>query len=286
MHSKPIVIGMGEFLWDVLPTGRKAGGAPINFAYHASQNGAEGWAVSAVGNDADGRELLEVTAGHGIRTLVATVDKPTGTVDVSLCNGQPAYTIHENVAWDHIPLTEEMLSLARRAGAICFGTLAQRGEVSQRTTRAMVEATPADAYRIYDINLRQHFYSKELIDRSLRIANVLKINDDELVLLQEMFALPKDTDAACRHLAERYGLRMVVLTGGARFSSVYTGELISTLPTPRVEVVDTVGAGDAFSGTLMASLLTGSTIAEAHRNAVDTAAYVCTCAGAWPPPRE
>ena len=149
----------------------------MNFAYHASQNGVEGWAVSAVGNDDAGRDLLAVTASYGIRTLVATVDKPTGTVDVSLCDGQPTYTIHEHVAWDYIPLTEEMLSLARRAGAICFGTLAQRGEVSHRTTCAMVETVPADAYRIYDINLRQHFYSKELIDRSLRIANVLKIND-------------------------------------------------------------------------------------------------------------
>ena len=150
----------------------------------------------------------------------------------------------------------------------------------------MVETLPADAYRIYDINLRQHFYSKELIDRSLRIANVLKINDDELVRLQEMFALPEDTDAACRQLAEQYALRMVVLTGGDRFSSIYTRECISTLPTPRVEVVDTVGAGDAFSGTLIGALLSGRTIAEAHRTAVETAAYVCTCAGAWPPPRK
>lgn len=157
MYSKPLVIGIGEFLWDILPTGRKAGGAPVNFAYHASQNGVEGWAVSAVGNDDAGRDLLAVTASYGIRTLVATVDKPTGTVDVSLCDGQPTYTIHEHVAWDYIPLTEEMLSLARRAGAICFGTLAQRGEVSHRTTCAMVETVPADAYRIYDINLRQHF---------------------------------------------------------------------------------------------------------------------------------
>ena len=281
MYSKPLVIGIGEFLWDVLPTGRKAGGAPVNFAYHASQNGVEGWAVSAVGNDDAGRDLLAITDSYGIRTLVATVNKPTGTVDVALCDGQPSYTIHEHVAWDYIPLTEEMLSLAHRAGAICFGTLAQRCEVSHRTTCAMVEA-----YRIYDINLRQHFYSKELIDRSLRMANVLKINDDELVRLQKMFALPEDTDVACRKLAEQYALRMVVLTGGDRFSSIYTSDRTSVLPTPRVKVVDTVGAGDAFSGSLIGALLTGRTIEEAHRTAVETAAYVCTCAGAWPPPRK
>ena len=206
----------------------------MNFAYHASQNGVEGWAVSAVGNDDAGRDLLAITDSYGIRTLIATVNKPTGTVDVALCDGQPSYTIHEHVAWDYIPLTEEMLSLAHRAGAICFGTLAQRCEVSHRTTCAMVEAVPAEAYRIYDINLRQHFYSKELIDRSLRMANVLKINDDELVRLQKMFALPEDTDVACRKLAEQYALRMVVLTGGDRFSSIYTSDRTSVLPTPRV----------------------------------------------------
>ena len=229
---------------------------------------------------------MAIPDSYGIRTLVATVNKPTGTVDVALCDGQPSYTIHEHVAWDYIPLTEEMLSLAHRAGAICFGTLAQRCEVSHRTTCAMVEAVPAEAYRIYDINLRQHFYSKELIDRSLRLANVLKINDDELVRLQKMFALPEDTDVACRKLAEQYALRMVVLTGGDRFSSIYTSDRTSVLPTPRVKVVDTVGAGDAFSGSLIGALLTGRTIEEAHRTAVETAAYVCTCAGAWPPPRK
>lgn len=286
MNPEPLVIGIGEFLWDMLPTGRKAGGAPVNFAYHASQNGVEGWAVSAVGNDDDGRDLLAVTDSYGIRTLVATVDRPTGTVDVALCGGQPSYTIHENVAWDYIPLTEAMISLARRAGAVCFGTLAQRGEVSRLTTRALVGAVPPEAYRVYDINLRQHFYSKELIDVSLRMANVLKINDDELVVLQRMFSLPEDTSAACHALSERYGLRMVVLTAGERFSSVYACDGVSTLPTPRVNVVDTVGAGDAFSGALVGSLLSGKTVEEAHRTAVESAAYVCTCAGAWPPSRK
>ncbi len=286
MQTKPIVIGIGEFLWDVLPTGRKAGGAPVNFAYHASQHGAEGWGISAVGDDVDGRELLEVTGGHGIRTLVATVGYPTGTVDVQLNDGQPVYTIHENVAWDYIPLTDAMLALARQAGALCFGTLAQRNGASRQTTLALIAAAPEDAYRIYDINLRQHYYSKKLIEQSLDMANILKINDEELLTLQEMFALPVGTDEACRLLQKRYELKMVVLTGGSRFSSVYYGDgKISTLPTPKVDVVDTVGAGDSFTGCLIASLLTGSSVEEAHRRAVDTAAYVCTTAGAWPPPQ-
>lgn len=169
MHSKPLVIGIGEFLWDVLPTGRKAGGAPVNFAYHASQNGVEGWAVSAVGNDDAGRDLLAVTASYGIRTLVATVDKPTGTVDVSLCNGQPTYTIHEHVAWDYIPLTEKdaVPGLRRRCHLFRHaGTAPARFRTGLPAPWS--KAVPAEAYRIYDINLRQHFYSQELIDRSLR----------------------------------------------------------------------------------------------------------------------
>lgn len=285
MDSKPLVIGIGEFLWDMLPAGRKAGGAPVNFAYHASQHGAEGWAVSAVGDDEAGRDLLAETRRHGIRTEVATVDRPTGTVEVALQNGQPAYTIREQVAWDYIPLTETMLRLACEARAISFGTLAQRGEVSRLTTAALVGVVADDAWRIYDINLRQHFYSEELIDHSLGMANVLKINDGELVELRRMFRLPATDEAACRALMERYALRMVVLTAGDRFSSIYTAEDVSTLPTPRVEVVDTVGAGDAFSGALFGSLLSGSTVGQAHRTAVETAAYVCTCAGAWTPPR-
>ena len=135
---KPIVIGVGEYLWDLLPSGRKAGGAPVNFAYHASQNGAEGWAVSAVGKDQLGKELLEVSRNHGIKIQVSEVDFPTGTVNVTVVDGQPDYEICENVAWDHIPLTQEALELAGKAGAISFGTLAQRHEVSRATTKALV----------------------------------------------------------------------------------------------------------------------------------------------------
>lgn len=286
MNTKPIVIGIGEFLWDVLPTGRKAGGAPVNFAYHASQHGAEGWGISAVGYDDAGRELLNVTAERGIHTLVSTVGYPTGTVDVQLNDGQPVYTIHENVAWDFIPLTDGMLALARRAAAICFGTLAQRNAVSRQTTSALVAAVPDDAYRIYDINLRQNYYSKELIEQSLNMADILKINDEELLKLQKMFALSADIDNACNSLMKLYGLDMIVLTGGSRFSAIYYGHgKKSELPTPKVDVVDTVGAGDAFTGCFIGSLLTGKSVEEAHRSAVDTAAYVCTTAGAWPPPQ-
>lgn len=284
---KPIVIGIGEYLWDVLPTCKKAGGAPVNFAYHASQHGTEGWAISAVGKDDLGEELLEVTADHKINMAVSRVDYPTGTVQVTLCNGQPNYEICEGVAWDYIPLTEESLDLAKKAKAISFGTLAQRNEVSRQTTRTLVQAASDDALKVYDINLRQNFWSKELIEASLEMANVFKINDEELETLKPVFGLEDmDTDHACRYFMETYSLKMLVLTAGDKFSSIYYGNEKSTIETPKVDVVDAVGAGDAFSGSLIGSLLTGKSIAEAHREAVETAAYVCTQAGAWTPSRN
>lgn len=285
--ERPIVIGVGEFLWDMLPDGKRAGGAPVNFAYHASQHGAEGWAISAVGNDVLGDELVAAATSHGINLLVEKVDKPTGTVQVTLHDGSPEYEICEGVAWDYIPATARALDLARKAGAISFGTLAQRNDVSRRTIENLVGTVPHDALRIFDINLRMEFYSEELIRHSLEMANVLKINDEELELVKPMFGLEgESTDAACLKMIENFGLKMLVLTGGSVFSSIYTPDGVSTLPTPKVKVVDSVGAGDSFSGALTGSLLAGKSIPEAHRIAVETAAYVCTCSGAWTPPRK
>lgn len=280
--KEDIVIGLGEFLWDVLPSGKKAGGAPVNFAYHASRHGVQGWAVSAVGDDPLGEELVKTAEEHGINLAVGTVGWPTGTVQVSLKNGQPEYNICEGVAWDHIGLTEKSLRLASQAKAICFGTLAQRHVDSRKTTAALVSACPGDALKVYDINLRQHYWSKDIIEESLSMANVFKINDDELELLKEVFDLQgKDTDDACRYMLEKWNLRMLILTGGSKFSSVYYGDEVSTIATPRVEVVDSVGAGDSFAGSFIASLICGKSMVEAHRVAVETAAKVCTQAGAW-----
>lgn len=281
---KPIVIGIGEFLWDCLPDGKKAGGAPVNFAYHATQNGVEGWAVSAVGNDELGKELMRVTREHGINTEVGIVNHPTGTVKVDLVDGQPEYTICEGVAWDYIPVTDAAKRLVSKAGAISFGTLAQRSEVSRNSTRELIGMAPDSSLIVYDINLRQNFYSPELIRESLSLSNVFKINDEELYLLKPFFGIDKLSDEdACRYFVDRFHLRLLVLTGGAQFSSIYTPDNVSTIKTPKVDVVDTVGAGDAFSGALIASLLKGCSVKEAHMNAVETAAYVCTQSGAWTP---
>ncbi len=284
MGKKPIVLGIGEYLWDCLPTGRRAGGAPVNFAYHASQHGTEGWAISAVGKDVLGDELERVTREHGIKMCVNRVDYPTGIVQVSLVVGQPTYSICTNVAWDHIPLSEQALRLAGEAAAICFGTLAQRAEESRATTKALLEHAPNKAIKVYDINLRQNFYSKEVIETSLRMSNVFKINDEELVTLTGMFGLDDlDTDGKCRYFAERYSQNIVILTGGDKFSSIYYDGEVSTIKTPKVKVVDTVGAGDAFTGAFVGMMLNGAPVREAHRAAVETSARVCTQAGAWIP---
>ena len=282
MNKKPLIIGIGELLWDVLPTGKKAGGAPVNFAYHAARFGGEAYAISAVGNDPLGTEIIEEIDRIGIGYVIERVDFPTGTVIVELRDGIPDYTIIEGVAWDHIPLTEEMKQLAEHADAVCFGTLAQRSEESRITIQRLLSHVPEEALRVYDINLRQHYYSRELITASLRHCNVFKINDEELDLLRGLFDLETDTlHDFCRRFVALYNLRYLILTAGADYSAVFTPAGESYIDTPRVEVVDTVGAGDSFTGTFIASVLDGRPLAEAHRLAVDHAAYVCTQAGAW-----
>lgn len=278
----PIVVGIGELLWDMLPSGKKAGGAPINFVYHASCLGAEGYAISAVGDDEFGKEIVDELDKNHIQHLIEKVPYPTGTVQVELADGIPTYTINERVAWDHISPTSNAIDLAEKADAICFGTLAQRSRQSRETIQAILSFAPEDAYRLFDLNLRQHYYDKELIEESLYLANVLKVNDDEFKVLKDLFGLEGTEKDLALWFIEKYNLRMLVLTAGASHSTIYTKEEVSHLPTPKVQVADTVGAGDAFSGALIISLLQGASLDEAHRFAVETAAFVCTREGAWP----
>ncbi len=280
------VVGIGELLFDVFPTGKKLGGAPVNFAYHVAQAGVESLAISAVGNDELGDEIMALVAENGVNNRVARVDAPTGTVQVTLdSRGVPNFEICEDVAWDKIPLSDEILALVANCKAFCFGTLAQRSRTSRQTINALLDVIPSggDALVIYDINLRQHFYSKEIIETSLRKSNVLKINDDEYLVVADMLGLPaNDYKTGCMMLIERYELKMVVLTCGEKGSYIYTHTEVSYMETPKVEVVDTVGAGDSFTAALCASLLKGHSLRQAHRIAVDTAAFVCTQAGAMP----
>lgn len=278
------VIGIGELLFDVFPTGKKLGGAPVNFAYHVQQLGLESLAVSAVGKDELGDEIMLLLAEKEINTCVQRVDAPTGTVQVSLDKeGVPSFTIMENVAWDMIPFSETLAKEAAECSAICFGSLAQRSEVSHKTIRRIIGMVPDDALVIFDINLRQHFYSKALIEESLRASNILKINETEFDIVVKLLGCP-DTDykKGSLWIMKQYGIRMVILTCGADGSYIFTGEEESFEPTPKVDVADTVGAGDSFTAAFCASLLKGASIKEAHRKAVAVSAFVCTQTGAMP----
>ena len=281
-----IVVGMGEALWDVLPEGKKIGGAPANFAYHVSQFGLPSCVVSAVGDDALGKEIVENFTSKGLNQLIAEVPYPTGTVQVEIDPaGVPQYDIKENVAWDNIPYTAHLEALAERTKAVCFGSLAQRNIVSRTTINRFLDAMPHDNYNlvVFDVNLRQGFYDKEILCNSMTRCNILKINDEELVTVSRMFGYPGiDLQDKCWILLGKYNLKMLILTCGINGSYVFTPGNVSFQPTPKVEVADTVGAGDSFTAAFIASILKGKPVAEAHACAVQTSAFVCTQKGAMP----
>ena len=282
--EKDLIVGIGEALWDCLHEGRKLGGATANFAYHVGQFGFNSCAVSAVGNDALGEETLAEFDAKKVNYVMPRVDFPTGTVQVTLDEvGVPTYDIKQDVAWDNIPYTHEIGALAKRCKAVCFGSLAQRSEESRKTIYKFIDHTPKDALRIFDINLRQNFYSQDVLRASLRRCNVLKINDEELVIIGRMFGYPGlDFENKCWLILGKYNLDMLILTCGVNGSYVFSRGAMSFLETPKVKVADTVGAGDSFTGSFVASILAGLPVHEAHRKAVNVSAFVCTQKGAMP----
>ncbi len=278
------VVGLGEALWDVLPEGKKLGGAPSNFAYHATQMGVKAIAVSALGDDKLGEETVTQLKEKQLNYLMPRVPYPTGTVQVELDNdGVPTYDIKENVAWDNIPFNDDVRAVAQQTLAVCWGALAQRNVVSRETIYKFLDSTPTPCLKIFDINLRQNFYTKEIIRESMKRCNVLKINDEELVLIGRMFGYAGlDMENKCWLILGKYNLDMLVLTCGVNGSYVFTPGSMSYQETPRVEVADTVGAGDSFTAAFCAAILQGKSIAEGHKLAVDVSAYVCTQNGAMP----
>lgn len=280
------VVGMGEALWDILPEGKKIGGAPANFAYHVSQFGLPSCVVSAVGADTFGKELLENFTSKGLNHLIPEVPYPTGTVQVEIDPaGIPQYEIKENVAWDNIPYTPQLHALAQNTKAVCFGSLAQRNVVSRETINRVLDAMPRtdDTLTVFDVNLRQGFYDKEILCNSMQRCNILKINDEELVIISRMFGYPGiDLQDKCWILLGKYNLKMLILTCGINGSYVFTPGNVSFQPTPKVEVADTVGAGDSFTAAFIANILKGHTVEESHLKAVETSAFVCTQQGAMP----
>ena len=282
---KNLIIGLGEALWDMLPEGKKLGGAPANFAYHAGQFGLDTVAISALGEDKLADETIEALEQNGLKYLMPRVPYATGTVQVTLTGeGIPTYEIKENVAWDNIPFNDEIKAAAKNCRAVCFGSLAQRNIVSRQTIQQFLDATPEDCVKICDINLRQQFFSKEILEESFKRCNILKINDEELVVVTRMFGYQELDDAKiCEKMVKEYNLQMLVLTCGTNGSHVFTADgKHSFQQTPKVEVADTVGAGDSFTGSFCAAILNGKPVEEAHRIAVEVSAYVCTQNGAMP----
>lgn len=281
-----LVTGIGEVLWDLLPDGRKIGGAPANFAYHISQFGLPGCVVSAVGHDSLGDEIVATVDSKDILNRIERTDFPTGTVKVEVdAAGIPQYDICSDVAWDHIPFTPKIEETAMRTRAVCFGSLAQRGEESRRTINRFLDIMPrgADSLVVFDVNLRQSFYDREILTGSIGRCDTLKINDEELTVISQMLGCSGDNDIdCCRELINRFGLKILILTCGVNGSHVVTPDKVSFMPTPQVAVADTVGAGDSFTAAFTASILQGKSIAEAHKKAVDTSAYVCSRYGAMP----
>lgn len=280
---KNIIVGLGEILWDVFPERKVLGGAPANFAYHASQFGFNGYIVSAIGEDLLGKEILSGMEDKGLNYLIETTDYPTGTVEVTLNKaGVPQYEILENVAWDNIPFTARTENLAKNTQTVCFGSLAQRSAVSRETIRKFLALMPEDSLKIFDINLRLNYYTKEIIEESLQMANAMKINDEEVIKVAALFGWDGDEQEICKKLLGEYNLDILILTKGTDGSFVFTPTITSYQPTPKVHVADTVGAGDSFTATFVAAYLHGERIEDAHQLAVEVSAYVCLQHGAMP----
>ena len=285
MSRHPIIVGLGEVLWDMLPAGRQLGGAPANFAYHASALGAEGRLVSRVGDDEDGREILARLTAQGLSTATVSLDAEhaTGLVDVTLgADGQPQYTIREDAAWDFLAANEVALEAVAEAEAICFGSLAQRAPVSRAGVHRLLAAAPPQALRIFDVNLRLHYFSKEVLAQSLAVASVLKLNDAELPVLAGLFGFVQEPRAAILQFAQEFALSTVALTRGAEGSLLWReGEWAEDGGEPTT-VVDTVGAGDSFTAALTLGLLRGERLEVINEQANRVARFVCGCHGATP----
>lgn len=279
------VTSIGEVLWDLLPSGMQAGGAPLNFAFHAHQLGAEVKVITRIGNDVNGELMLQRLGELGIGADTVQIDGclPTGTARVALGqDGTPQFAIDEGVAWDALALTNEALEAIRTADAVYFGTLSQRTSAAASIVRQLVAAAPDASLRVCDINLRQGFFSREVLEPSLKIANILKLNDHELAVLSAMFGLVGTVSQKIIQLSDRFNLRLVALTRAERGSLLFQLGQWSELPGRKVDIVDTVGAGDAFTAAMVTGLMNRLSLDDIHRIAAETADYVCSRHGATP----
>jgi fructokinase len=285
--AQHVVVGIGEVLWDMLPGGKQLGGAPANFAYHANALGARGVVVSRVGGDDAGREILRRLESLGLDARYVATDPahPTGRVDVRLDDrGVPDYVIARNAAWDFIRAGPDLVDLAARADAVCFGTLAQRSPASRDAVRAFVDATRPSCLRVFDVNLRQSYFDRETVHGGLLASDVLKLNDAELPVLAGLLGIGGEGGDALREVLLKYDLRLIAFTRGPNGSVLYTRDRTSDHPgSPPGAIADTVGAGDAFTAALVAGLLEGQDLDRINASANRLAGYVCSRPGATPP---
>jgi fructokinase len=286
MTKSATTVGLGEVLWDMLPSGKQLGGAPANFAYISNVLGDRGVVASRVGADDLGREARHAMDTLGITTRYVEEDafRPTGTVQVRVdAAGQPEFTIAESVAWDALEWTPQWEELALQADCLCFGSLAQRAPASRATIRRFLEAAPASTLRVYDVNLRHTFFTKDVLHESLQLAHVVKLNDQELPRIADLLALggAGEEDQAKR-LSDAYHLRLVCITRGDRGSLLVADGRIATHGGFHVKVADAVGAGDAFTACLAHHYLRGASLDEINENANRLAAWVATQVGATP----
>jgi fructokinase len=279
------IIGIGEILWDLLPAGKQLGGAPANFAYHAGALGAKARVISRVGRDDLGEEVLDRLKKLGLPLDTIEIDPaaPTGTVSVTIDpHGQPQYAIHENVAWDNLSGDSVASTAVRAADGICFGTLAQRSTQSRATIRELVGATPPAALRIFDVNLRQHYYSAELIRDSLALVNILKVNDAELPLIADLLGITGNVRSQIATLGDRFNLTAVACTRGEHGSLLYSRDRWSEHPGLPTKVADTIGAGDSFTAALTLGLLLRWDLDTINQHANEVASFVASSRGATP----
>ena len=285
MNKKPIVVGVGELLWDLFPEGKRLGGAPMNFCFHCQQLGADSYPVSSVGTDNLGMEIRDVLALKQVTDEFVAEDTlhPTGTVKVLLDEkGKPSYEICKSVAWDYIPLSESTQLLASKTDAVCFGSLAQRNGVSRKTVPAFLLAMRPDALKIFDVNIRQDFYSKEVIKESLKLCNILKLSDEELPVLAQMFGVGGSVREQLSALREMFDLRLIAYTRGPAGSLLLSLDEVSDHPGCPGDATNSVGAGDAFTATLCMGLLNGNHLDEINEHANRVATFVCSQDGATP----
>jgi len=289
---QPAVIGFGELLWDMLPAGRQLGGAPANFSYQVMKQGLSALPVSCVGNDDLGRDALHLLRQAALDTSgIASCNHPTGTVTVTLDDrGVPEYDIRQGVAWDYITLTPTAVDAAKSAAALCFGTLAQRAEQSAATLQTLFELLPTGALRVFDVNLRQHYYSADILKQGCHNADILKLNDDELPIVCGLLGIAAPEDIRALHddrphpdidkIRDHFNIGTVLVTCGARGSLVASKQGWSWLASVPVDVVDTIGAGDAFTAGFVAGVLAGESDIDAQARATNAAACACSHAGA------